>query len=172
VNSPAVPLKEVSLETFKNVISVNLVRPSFCAREAVKVLRAKSRSSDEHHPTGYKFSPKSIGRIIDNGSLSAHTPRPMSSPYTASKHGMTGLSKCIALDGRAFNIACTQIDVGNAATALTARMEKGVPQPNGLTVPESTFDVAHVAVHIASLPVDVAAPHSRSCPCTNLFVCF
>ncbi|KAJ6543995.1 hypothetical protein B0H19DRAFT_1221811 [Mycena capillaripes] len=147
VNSPAVPLEEVSLETFQEVISVNLVGPFLCAREAVKIFKSQN-------PVG--------GRIINNGSLSAHTPRPMSSPYTASKHAMTGLSKCIALDGRAFDITCTQIDIGNAATALTARMEKGVLQPDGRRVPESTFDVAHVAaavVHIASLPADVAVPH-------------
>ncbi|KAJ7929021.1 hypothetical protein B0H13DRAFT_1965305 [Mycena leptocephala] len=147
VNSPAVPLEEVSLETFQNVLSVNIVGPFICAREAVRIFKSQT-------PMG--------GRIINNGSLSAHTPRPMSVPYTASKHAMTGLSKCLALDGRAFDITCTQIDIGNAATALTARMEKGVPQPDGRRVPESTFDVSHVAaavVHIASLPPDIAVPH-------------
>ncbi|KAJ6567432.1 hypothetical protein DFH09DRAFT_1247410 [Mycena vulgaris] len=147
VNSPAVPIEEISLEAFQKVISVNLVGPFLCAREAVRVFKTQT-------PMG--------GRIINNGSLSAHTPRPMSSPYTASKHAMTGLSKCLALDGRAFNITCTQLDIGNAATELTARMEKGVLQPDGRRVPESTFDVAHVAaavVHIAGLPPDVAVPH-------------
>jgi NAD(P)-dependent dehydrogenase (short-subunit alcohol dehydrogenase family) len=118
------------------------------------------------------------GRIINNGSLSAHTPRPMTIPYTVSKHGITGLSKCIALDGRAFDITCTQIDIGtrsffswpiyiiaragNATTALTAVMGQGMLQGDGRFVPEATFDVAHVAaavVHIASLPPDVAVPH-------------
>ncbi|KAJ7122973.1 hypothetical protein C8R44DRAFT_831469 [Mycena epipterygia] len=147
VNSPAIPFEEVSLEAFQTVISVNLVGPFLCAREAVRIFKNQT-------PMG--------GRIINNGSLSAHTPRPMSSPYTASKHAMTGLSKCLALDGRAFDITCTQIDIGNAATALTARMAKGVLQPDGGRVPESTFDVAHVAaavVHIAGLPADVAVPH-------------
>ncbi|KAJ6530351.1 hypothetical protein DFH09DRAFT_1326866 [Mycena vulgaris] len=164
VNSPAVPIEEISLgnfsqltshleckinlaEAFQKVISVNLVGPFLCAREAVRIFKTQT-------PIG--------GRIINNGSLSAHTPRPMSSPYTASKHAMTGLSKCLALDGRAFDITCTQLDIGNAATELTARMEKGVLQPDGRRVPESTFDVAHVAaavVHIAGLPPDVAVPH-------------
>ncbi|KAJ7265977.1 hypothetical protein B0H12DRAFT_1068441 [Mycena haematopus] len=134
-------------ETFQNVISVNLIGPFLCAREAVKVFKSQT-------PIG--------GRIINNGSLSAHTPRPYSAPYTASKHGMTGLSKSLALDGRAFDITCTQIDIGNAATALTARMAEGVPQPDGRRMAEATFDVAHVAaavVHIAGLPADVAVPH-------------
>ncbi|KAJ7667451.1 hypothetical protein DFH06DRAFT_1280475 [Mycena polygramma] len=147
VGSPAVPLEEVSLETFQRVISVNLVGPFLCAREAVKAFKNQS-------PPG--------GRIINNGSLSAHTPRPLSTPYTASKHAITGLSKCIALDGRAFDITCTQIDIGNAATSLTARMERGVLQPDGRRLPESTFDVSHVAVavvHLANLPADVAVPH-------------
>ncbi|KAF8211717.1 hypothetical protein K438DRAFT_1807792 [Mycena galopus ATCC 62051] len=147
VNAPAVPFEELTLETFQNVISVNLVGPFLCAREAVKVFKNQT-------PVG--------GRIINNGSLSAHTPRPNSAPYTASKHGMTGLSKCLALDGRAFDITCTQLDIGNAATTLTARMEKGVLQPDGRRMPESTFDVGCVAnavVHIASLPPDVAVPH-------------
>ncbi|KAF7330917.1 hypothetical protein MVEN_02431400 [Mycena venus] len=147
VNSPAVPLEEVTLETFQNVISVNLIGPFLCAREAVKVFKNQT-------PIG--------GRVINNGSLSAHTPRPNSTPYTASKHAMTGLSKCLNLDGRAFDITCTQIDIGNAETSLTARMEKGVLQPDGRRMPESTFDVAHVAaavVHIANLPTDVAVPH-------------
>ncbi|KAJ6459791.1 hypothetical protein C8R47DRAFT_1161592 [Mycena vitilis] len=147
VGSPAVPLEEVSLETFQRVISVNLVGPFLCAREAVKAFKNQS-------PPG--------GRIINNGSLSAHTPRPLSTPYTASKHAITGFSKCIALDGRAFDITCTQIDIGNAATSLTARMEQGVLQPDGRRLPESTFDVSHVAaavVHLANLPADVAVPH-------------
>ncbi|KAJ7718295.1 hypothetical protein DFH07DRAFT_860443 [Mycena maculata] len=147
VNSPAIPFEDITLEDFQNVMSVNLVGPFLCAREAVRAFKKQT-------PMG--------GRIINNGSLSAHTPRPMSSPYTASKHGMTGLSKCIALDGRAFDITCTQIDIGNAATPLTARMEKGVLQPDGHRMPESTFDVAHVAssiVYLAGLPPDVSVPH-------------
>ncbi|KAK7061212.1 hypothetical protein R3P38DRAFT_2828154 [Favolaschia claudopus] len=147
INSGAVPLEDISLETFQNVISVNLVGPFLCAREAVRVFKSQN-------PVG--------GRIINNGSLSAHTPRPFSVPYTASKHAITGLSKCIALDGRNFDITCTQLDIGNAMTVLTQRMGQGVPQPDGRLIPESTFDVEHVAsavVHLASLPPDVAVPH-------------
>jgi len=149
VNSPAVALEDVSLETFQNVISVNLVGPFLCAREAVRAFKAQT-------PIG--------GRIINNGSISAHTPRPMSAPYTMSKHAITGLSKCLALDGRAFDITCTQLDIGNATTALTKRMETGpgVLQPDGSRAIEATFDVAHVAaavVHLASLPPDVGVPH-------------
>ncbi|KAJ6543972.1 hypothetical protein B0H19DRAFT_1169185 [Mycena capillaripes] len=147
ITGSLVPLEDLSLEAFQSVISVNLVGPFLCAREAVKVFKAQD-------PVG--------GRIINNGSLSAHTPRPMSAAYTASKHAMTGLSKCLALDGRAFDITCTQIDIGNATTALTVAMNKGMLQGDGRIVPESTFDVAHVAaavVHIASLPADVAVPH-------------
>jgi NAD(P)-dependent dehydrogenase (short-subunit alcohol dehydrogenase family) len=97
------------------------------------------------------------GRIINNGSISAHTPRPNSAPYTATKHAISGLTKSAALDGRAWDIACGQIDIGNAATELTERMKDGVPQPNGTIAPEPTMDVAHVAravVYMASLPLD------------------
>ena len=97
------------------------------------------------------------GRIINNGSISAHAPRPFSSPYTATKHAITGLTKSTALDGRAFDIACGQIDIGNAATEMTERMKKGVPQADGSLAVEPTMDVEHVAdavVHMASLPLD------------------
>jgi NAD(P)-dependent dehydrogenase (short-subunit alcohol dehydrogenase family) len=97
------------------------------------------------------------GRIINNGSLSAHVPRPSSAPYTASKHAITGLTKSIALDGRKYDIACSQIDIGNAATPLTERMERGVPQANGTTAAEPRMDVAHVGssiVHVANLPIE------------------
>ncbi|KAJ7087353.1 hypothetical protein B0H15DRAFT_843669 [Mycena belliarum] len=147
VNSPAVPFEDLTLATFQNVISVNLTGPFLCAREAVRIYKNQT-------PPG--------GRIINNGSLSAHTPRPLSGPYTASKHGLTGLSKSLSLDGRAFDITCTQIDIGNAATVLTERMTGGVLQPDGRRAPEARFDVAHVAdavVHIASLPPDVSVPH-------------
>ncbi|KAJ7896073.1 putative oxidoreductase protein [Mycena olivaceomarginata] len=129
------------------MISVNLVGPFLCAREAVKLFKSQT-------PIG--------GRIINNGSLSAHTPRPNSVSYTTSKHAITGLSKCLALDGRAFDITCTQIDIGNARTPMAATMATGMLQPDGRMMPEATFDVAHVAaavVHIASLPPDVAVPH-------------
>ncbi|KAJ7067819.1 short-chain dehydrogenase/reductase SDR [Mycena amicta] len=147
VGAPATPLEDLSLETFQNVISVNLVGPFLCAREAVRVFKAQT-------PIG--------GRIVNNGSISAHTPRPLSAPYTASKHGITGLSKCISLDGRAFDITCTTLDIGNAATALTKRMEAGVLQPDGRYMPEATFDVAQVGaalVYLGGLPSDVSVPH-------------
>ncbi|KAJ7283228.1 hypothetical protein C8J57DRAFT_1291808 [Mycena rebaudengoi] len=146
INSPMVPFEDTNLEAFQNVISVNLVAPFLCAREAVRAFKTQT-------PMG--------GRIINNGSLSAHTPRPGAAPYTMSKHGLTGLSKTLTLDGRAFNITCTQIDIGNAATTLTERMSQGVPQPDGRIIPESTFAVEHVGaaiVHIANLPPDVAVP--------------
>ncbi|KAF7354805.1 hypothetical protein MSAN_01394800 [Mycena sanguinolenta] len=145
-NAPALPLEDMTLEMFQNVISVNLVGSFLCAREAVKAFKSQT-------PIG--------GRIINNGSLSAHTPRPNSAPYTTSKHAIAGLSKSIALDGRAFDITCTQLDIGNAETPLTARMHMGVLQPDGRRMAESTFDVAHVGeavVHIAGLPADVAVP--------------
>ncbi|KAJ7174261.1 hypothetical protein C8R46DRAFT_990319 [Mycena filopes] len=146
VNAPATPLEELSLDVFQRVISVNLVGPFLCAREAVKIFKNQS-------PAG--------GRIVNNGSLSAQTPRPLSVPYTTSKHAINGLTKCLNLDGRAFDITCTQIDIGNAATELTARMAMGVLQPDGRRIPESTFDVAHVGaaiVYIANLPPDVLIP--------------
>ncbi|KAF7301209.1 hypothetical protein MIND_00685600 [Mycena indigotica] len=147
VGAPAIPLEELSLETFQRVISVNLVGPFLCAREAVRVFKAQK-------PMG--------GRIVNNGSISAHTPRPFSAPYTASKHGITGLSKCISLDGRAFDITCTTLDIGNAATKMTKRMDDGVLQPDGRIMPEATFDVAQVGaalVYLGSLPPDVNVPH-------------
>ncbi|KAJ7929055.1 hypothetical protein B0H13DRAFT_2248124 [Mycena leptocephala] len=131
-------------KTFQNVISVNLVGPFLCAREAVKVFKNQTPIGGDERPHHQQRS------------LSAHTPRPMTIPYTVSKHGITGLSKCIALDGRAFDITW------NATTALTAVMGQGMLQGDGRFVPEATFDVAHVAaavVHIASLPPDVAVPH-------------
>ncbi|KAF8211702.1 hypothetical protein K438DRAFT_1903575 [Mycena galopus ATCC 62051] len=145
--SSLVPLEETSLDDFQKVISVNLVGPFLCTREAVKIFK-------NQNPIG--------GRIINNGSLSAHTPRPMSFAYTASKHAIAGLSKCIALDGRAFDITCTQIDIGNAQTPMANSMATGMLQPDGRMLSESTFDVAHVGaavVHIASLPADVAVPN-------------
>ena len=121
-------------------MDVNVTGMFLCAQEAFRVMRDQS-------PRG--------GRIINNGSLSAHAPRPSSAPYTASKHAITGLTKSIALDGRKYEIACSQIDIGNAATELTTRMERGVPQANGTVVVEPRMDVAHVGssvVYIANLP--------------------
>jgi NAD(P)-dependent dehydrogenase (short-subunit alcohol dehydrogenase family) len=123
-------------------VSVNLTGMFLCSQEAIRIMKAQS-------PRG--------GRIINNGSISAHAPRPFSAPYTATKHAVTGLTKCISLDGRAHDIACGQIDIGNAATEMTERMTKGVPQPNGTTMVEPRMDVAHVGsavLYMAKLPLE------------------
>ncbi len=137
-----VPLDELPVEEWKRVVDVNLTGPFLCAREAIRIMKAQQ-------PKG--------GRIINNGSISAIAPRPFSAAYTATKHAVTGLTKSISLDGRADNIACSQIDIGNAATDLTAKMESGILQANGSTMVEPRFDVAHVAdavLYIANLPLD------------------
>ncbi|KAF9068636.1 hypothetical protein BDP27DRAFT_1327035 [Rhodocollybia butyracea] len=143
ISSAQVPIEELSLESFQNVLNVNLVAPFICTREAVRQFKVQS-------PPG--------GRIINNGSLSAHVPRPFTYAYTASKHAITGLTKCTSLDGRIHNISCTQIDIGNAATDMGARNGVGALQPDGRMIQEGVLDVQHVAstiVHIASLPSEV-----------------
>ena len=133
---------EISLADWQRVVDTNLTGAFLCAREAVRLMKAQT-------PRG--------GRIINNGSISAHSPRPGSAPYTATKHAITGLTKSISLDGRAYDIACGQIDIGNAATELTGRFGDGVPQANGSIMPEPTFDPRHVAdavLYMASLPLD------------------
>ncbi|WP_377293276.1 SDR family oxidoreductase [Rhizobium sp. SG2393] len=138
----AVPMEELSFDEWSSVLAANLTGPFLCTREAMRMMKAQS-------PRG--------GRIINNGSISAQTPRPFSAPYTATKHAITGLTKSTALDGRPFDIACGQIDIGNAASDMTARMSGGVLQANGETRPEPTIDVTHVAravVYMASLPLD------------------
>jgi NAD(P)-dependent dehydrogenase (short-subunit alcohol dehydrogenase family) len=143
--APPVPLEELSFEQWTKVVNVNLTGPFLCTREAFRVMKAQS-------PRG--------GRIINNGSISAHTPRPNSAPYTATKHAITGLTKSTALDGRRWDIACGQIDIGNAATEMTARMAGGVLQADGRTAPEPTMDVENVAktiVYMAGLPLDANA---------------
>jgi NAD(P)-dependent dehydrogenase (short-subunit alcohol dehydrogenase family) len=140
--APAIPIEDVSFEQWKAVLDVNLTGAFLCTQEAFRIMKSQT-------PRG--------GRIINNGSISAHTPRPMSAPYTSTKHAITGLTKSSALDGRPFDIACGQIDIGNAATPLTARMAKGVPQANGTVAPEPTIDANHIAravVYMASLPLD------------------
>jgi NAD(P)-dependent dehydrogenase (short-subunit alcohol dehydrogenase family) len=138
--APPVPIDELSVEQWRAVVDVNLTGAFLCAKAAIGLMKRQS-------PRG--------GRIINNGSISAHAPRPNSAAYTATKHAVTGLTKCIALDGRAFGISCGQIDIGNAATALTARMAEGVPQPDGTIRAEPTFDVDDVAravSYMAGLP--------------------
>jgi len=142
VNAPGIPLEELSLEQWRNVVDVNLTGMFLCMQEAFRVMK-------DQDPRG--------GRIINNGSISAHAPRPNSSPYTATKHAVTGLTKCGALDGRRYDIACGQIDIGNARTEMAERMAKGVPQASGEVKVEPLMDVAHVArtvVYMASLPLD------------------
>ncbi|MEY4560820.1 MAG: hypothetical protein RLZZ618_97 [Pseudomonadota bacterium] len=140
--APAVPLDELRFEQWKQVVDVNLTGAFLCTQQAFRLMKAQS-------PPG--------GRIINNGSISAQVPRPNTAPYTATKHALTGLTRSTSLDGRAFNIACGQIDIGNAATEMTERMAAGILQANGQTLVEPRMEVAHVAnavVHMASLPLE------------------
>jgi NAD(P)-dependent dehydrogenase (short-subunit alcohol dehydrogenase family) len=142
MGAPNIPMDELSFAQWSAVVAINLTAPFLCAQQAMKRMKQQS-------PQG--------GRIINNGSISAQAPRPNSAPYTATKHAMTGLTKSIALDGRPFRIACGQIDIGNAATALTERMTEGVPQANGTTMVEPRLDVNHVADaidYMANLPLE------------------
>jgi len=141
-NTSSVPLEDLTYEQWKSVVDVNLTGAFLCTQEAIKLMKNQT-------PRG--------GRIINNGSVSAHTPRPNSAPYTATKHAITGLTKATALDGRKYDIACGQIDIGNAGTEMTAQMEGGVLQASGVVAAEATMDVEHVAravVYMASLPLD------------------
>jgi NAD(P)-dependent dehydrogenase (short-subunit alcohol dehydrogenase family) len=142
INAPGVPLEELPYEKWKAVVDINLTGVFLCTQEAFKLMKDQA-------PRG--------GRIINNGSISAHAPRPDSAPYTATKHAVTGLTKVTSLDGRKYDIACGQIDIGNALTDLAARMAKGVKQADGAVKPEPLMDVQHVAsavVYMASLPLD------------------
>jgi NAD(P)-dependent dehydrogenase (short-subunit alcohol dehydrogenase family) len=139
---PRTATEDLAYEDWKMVVDINVTGSFLCTQEAIRIMKSQD-------PMG--------GRIINNGSISAHTPRPDSVAYTATKHAITGLTKCTSLDGRKYNIACGQVDIGNAATPMTARMSGGVPQPDGRMVAEPRFDVDHVAraiVHMASLPLD------------------
>ena len=141
VNAPAVPMDELPLDKWFSVLNTNVSGVFLCARAAFGLMRRQS-------PQG--------GRIINNGSVSAHTPRPFTAPYTASKHAVTGLTKALALDGRAFNIVASQIDIGNALTELSERMTRGVLQANGTVAPEPMMDAQHVADavrHVAAMPL-------------------
>jgi NAD(P)-dependent dehydrogenase (short-subunit alcohol dehydrogenase family) len=140
--APAIPLEDLTFEQWKSVVDINLTGPFLCTQEAFRVMKAQS-------PRG--------GRIINNGSISAQAPRPNSAPYTATKHAITGLTKSTALDGRKYDIACGQIDIGNAETPMTSRMKDGVMQANGTIAPEPTIDpklIADAVVYMASLPPD------------------
>jgi NAD(P)-dependent dehydrogenase (short-subunit alcohol dehydrogenase family) len=142
INAPGIPMEDLSYEQWSAVVAVNLTGAFLCAQEAIRIMKAQN-------PQG--------GRIINNGSISAHVPRPNSAPYTATKHAMTGLTKSISLDNRKYNIACSQIDIGNAATEMTERMTAGIIQANGSTMVEPRMNVQHVAdavLYIANLPLD------------------
>ena len=140
--APGVPMEDLTYEQWMTVVDANLTGAFLCAQEAIKIMKAQE-------PRG--------GRIINNGSISAHAPRPNSAPYTATKHAITGLTKCISLDGRKHDIACGQIDIGNAATQLTERMAEGIIQANGTIAVEPRLDLKHVCdavLYMANLPLD------------------
>jgi NAD(P)-dependent dehydrogenase (short-subunit alcohol dehydrogenase family) len=142
VNAPGIPLEDLTFEQWKAVVDINLTGPFLCTQEAFRLMKSQD-------PRG--------GRIINNGSISAHAPRPNSAPYTATKHAISGLTRSTALDGRKYDIACGQIDIGNAATEMAARMATGVPQASGEIAIEPLMDVAQVGravAHMASLPLD------------------
>ena len=142
IGAPAIPMEDLTYEQWMNVVNSNLCGTFLCSQEAIRMMKAQS-------PQG--------GRIINNGSISAHAPRPMSAPYSATKHGISGLTKTIALDGRPFNIACGQIDIGNAATEMTERMAAGIMQADQSIKVEPRMDVEHVGeavLHMAQLPLE------------------
>jgi NAD(P)-dependent dehydrogenase (short-subunit alcohol dehydrogenase family) len=142
MGAPAIPMEELTFEQWQAVVSVNLTGSFLCTQSAIRLMKSQD-------PQG--------GRIINNGSISAYVPRPMSAPYTATKHAITGLTRSTSLDGRNFNIACSQIDIGNAGTEMTARMSNGVPQADGSMAVEPTMDVNNIAravVYMASLTLD------------------
>ncbi len=143
--APLVPMEELTPQQWRGVVDLNLTACFVCAQHAIRIMKAQD-------PKG--------GRIINNGSISAHTPRPFSAPYTSTKHGLTGLTKCIALDGRPDDITACQIDIGNAVTDMTERMVQGMQQPSGEIKVEPRMDVEHVAtsvLHMANLPLDANA---------------
>ena len=140
--APAIPLEDLTYEQWKTVVDVNLTGAFLCTQEAFRIMKDQA-------PRG--------GRIVNNGSISAHSPRPNTAPYTATKHAITGLTKSTSLDGRKYDIACGQIDIGNAATEMTERMTKGIVQANGSMMVEPRMDVNHVAdavAHMAGLPLE------------------
>jgi NAD(P)-dependent dehydrogenase (short-subunit alcohol dehydrogenase family) len=142
INAPGIPLEELSYQQWKDVVDINLTGAFLCTQEAFRIMKDQT-------PRG--------GRIVNNGSISAHAPRPNSAPYTSTKHAITGLTKSTSLDGRKYDSACGQIDIGNAATEMAERMAKGVPQANGTIAVEPLMDVSHVAsavLYMANLPLD------------------
>ncbi len=157
-NAPAVPLEEVGYDQWMRVVNANLTGAFLCTQQAIRLMKRQQ-------PRG--------GRIINNGSISAHTPRPLSAPYTATKHAITGLTRQTSLDGRPYGIACGQIDIGNAATEMTERMTAGVLQPDGTRRPEPRMEAAHVGAavaYMASLPLDANIPFLTVMATTMPFV--
>ena len=147
LGAPAIPMEDLTFEQWSAVVGANLTGAFLCAQEAIRMMKAQV-------PKG--------GRIINNGSISAYTPRPFSAPYAATKHAILGLTKCLSLDGRADNIACSQIDIGNAATPMSEKMATGILQPNGTTVPEDRMDLKHVVdavLYMANLPLEANAQY-------------
>jgi NAD(P)-dependent dehydrogenase (short-subunit alcohol dehydrogenase family) len=142
LNAPGIPIEDMTFETWTSLVNVNLTGAFLCAQAAFRMMK-------DQEPRG--------GRIINNGSIAAHAPRPNHVPYTATKHAVTGMTKCFSLDGRKYDIACSQIDIGNAATEMTDRITRGVMQADGSLKPEPRMDLRHVAdavVFIANLPLD------------------
>jgi NAD(P)-dependent dehydrogenase (short-subunit alcohol dehydrogenase family) len=142
ISAPGVPLEDLTVDQWRTVVDINLTGAFLCTQEAFRLMKTQT-------PRG--------GRIINNGSISAHAPRPNSAPYTASKHAISGLTKSTALDGRPYDIACGQIDIGNAASEMAAKMTRGVPQANGTIAVEPLIDLAHVVnavLYMAGLPLD------------------
>jgi NAD(P)-dependent dehydrogenase (short-subunit alcohol dehydrogenase family) len=142
LNAPGIPIEDLSFEIWTSIVNVNLTGAFLCAQAAFRLMK-------DQDPQG--------GRIINNGSIAADAPRPNHVPYTATKHAITGITKCFSLDGRKYDIACSQIDIGNAATEMTERLEKGVMQANGTMMPEPRMDLKHVAdaiLYIADLPLN------------------
>jgi NAD(P)-dependent dehydrogenase (short-subunit alcohol dehydrogenase family) len=140
--TPPIGLEDLTLEQWQGCVDVNLTGPFLCTQQSIRIMKNQD-------PQG--------GRIVNNGSISAHVPRPNSAPYTATKHAITGLTKSTSLDGRKYNIVCSQIDIGNAVSPMTERMAKGVPQPDGSTMIEPRMDVEHVAqavLQMAALPLE------------------
>ena len=144
IGAPGIPLEDLTYEQWKSVVDTNLTGPFLCTQQAFKIMK-------DQEPQG--------GRIINNGSISAHVPRPNSSPYTSTKHAMTGLTKSTSLDGRKYNIACGQIDIGNAATDMTGRMKQGVPQANGSVAVEPRMDADDVAQAVVYMVGPVSYTH-------------
>lgn len=146
ISAPELPMEDVTRQDWNTVVGVNMTGAFLCAQQAIRIMKTQT-------PRG--------GRIINNGSISAHTPRPYSAPYSMTKHAITGLTKCICLDGRDFDIAGSQIDIGNAATEMTERMAAGVIQPGGSKIAEPRIDVRHVAeavLYMANLPLSANVP--------------